>query len=213
VREFLNQIGFDKFANAGGSAPLQIEPGTLKLRQLDALDPLYVRSVAELLAQRVPGTSEEAQHTIELCLNELLQNVFEHADSRIGCFVQARWHAERENVRLAVVDGGIGIPSALRRKLVASLQRSGDDNVIIAAVTHRGISSRAGGRPGGLGLKLLREIAVERGGCVTVIAGNAKVIFKQTGPRIYKSPVFRGTAIEIDFRPTIPASPPGEEIF
>jgi K+-sensing histidine kinase KdpD len=166
---------------------------------------VYIHQIADLLAERVPGTTETASHLIELCLKELLQNVFEHAPQspgiRVPCFVHSRWYRREQNVRLAVVDGGIGIPAALRRRQVRGLQRAEDADVVVAAVTQEGLGSGRGRR--GLGLKLIRDIVTAREGTLTVISHTAKVKFTKRGTmKGRKLPVFvRGTAVEIDFRP------------
>jgi len=213
ARRYLEEVGFSRFltsehANENPSA------GTLEMRHLFQLVPVYTEQMARLIADRVPGTPEEVSYLIQLCLNELLQNVFEHAESKEGCFVLARWYAKTRSVRIAVADGGVGIPAALRRKGIAGLQRRNDADVVIEAVTRRGITSRLGTKQGGFGLKLLREAVTERGGKIVVLSSTAKVVFKRAVPQKPKSRLFRGTAIELDFRPLAPTpAPRAEEVF
>lgn len=211
--QFLREVGFNRFLTAE-RANDNPAGGTLSMRHLFQLTPAYTEEIGKLVAQRVPGTPEELGYLIEFCLNELLQNVFEHANSREGCFVVTRWYARSENVCIAVVDGGVGIPAALRRKSIAGLHKRSDQDVVIAAVTRKGITSREGAKQGGLGLKLLREAVTERGGKLFALSSTARVVFTPTAARARKSPVFRGTAIELDFRPlaTVRAGTP-EEVF
>jgi signal transduction histidine kinase len=212
VREFLREVGFARFltaARADENPPV----GTLQMRHLFRLVPAYTADIANLLSSRVRGTDDDVAYLIELCLNELLQNVFEHADSKEGCFVQTRWYSKTGNVRIAVVDGGIGIPAALRREYVADLQRKRDADVVIEAVTRKGITSRRGNKQGGFGLKLLHEAAVERGGKLIVVSQTAKVVFKSSGIQRPRSSPFRGTAIELDFRPDAAVRPIEQGIF
>src|SRR5258708_3172127 len=117
--EFLHEIGFERIANGGAAAE-----GTLELRQMHALDAMYTQDVANLLVRGVPGITEDNSYPIQLCLNELLQNVFEWSHSPVGCFVLTRWFKDSRSVRLAVVDRGIGIPAALRRARIQDLHRS-----------------------------------------------------------------------------------------
>lgn len=212
ARDFLGEVGFDRFLT-GARANENPRVGTLQMRHLFQLVPAYTTDIAELLSSRVRGTGEDAAYLIQLCLNELLQNVFEHADSKEGCFVQTRWYSKTGNVRIAVVDGGIGIPAALRRQYVADLQRKRDAEVVVEAVTRRGITSRRGNKQGGFGLKLLHEAAVERGGKLVVVSQTAKVVFKTSGIQRPRSSPFRGTAIELDFRPDAAVQPAEQGIF
>lgn len=212
ARAFLEETGFDRALR--GLAEQVSPTNTLQVRQLRALDPQYIDEISGLLTERVPGFPERARFLIDLCLKELLQNVFEWAQSPIGCFVQTRWHARDRNLRLALVDGGIGIPASLRTRQIDNLQRARDEEIVIAAVLRKGLSARRG-RPGGLGLKTIREIATDRQGKVTVISQGAKVVFRKDGFRGAKTLQWRGTAIEIDFRPDIvvDAQRPVEEVF
>jgi two-component sensor histidine kinase len=222
AREFLREVGFDRYLDGHGAArELERQSGTREMRQMAALDPAYIHQIADLLAERVPEMSETTSHLIGLCMKELLQNVFEHAPEVPGgpvlCFVHSRWYLREHNVRVAVVDDGIGIPAALRRRQVRGLQRASDLDVVEASVAEPGLSSGRGRR--GLGLKLIRDIVTARDGTLTVISGTAKVKFA-TRSRIMRGrklpQPFRGTAIEIDFRPgkAIPiASEPADEVF
>lgn len=196
ARGFVKEVGLDRFI-AGETTGL----GTLEVRQLHALDAVYTLSVVDLLAQGVPGRITEANsYPIQLCLNELLQNVFEWSQSPVGCVVLARWFRKSRSVRLAVVDRGIGIPAELRRFKIHALHRASDADVIKAAVMTPALTSRKN-RVGGLGLKTIRDVVCGRAGRLTVVSLGAKVTWSDDRISQYNSPAFRGTAVEIDIRP------------
>lgn len=207
TRQFLEEVSFGRFVS--GEDP---HPGTLDLRQMSALDALYTQNVAELLVENVPGVTADNVYPIQLCLNELLQNVFEWSESRIGCVVLTRWYRQTKSVRLAVVDRGIGIPAALRRAQVRQLQRQDDGAVIEAAVSTPLLTSRAN-QVGGLGLKHIRDVVCGRAGRLTIVSLSAKVQWSGSKVSRFKSPLFRGTAIEIDVRPTASYLPIGQPTF
>ena len=212
ARAFLTEINFERFIE--GDDPRRDDTyGTLEMRHLRLLEPLYTQSIADLIADRVPGTTEETSHYIQLCLNELLQNTFEHAGSTLGAFAHSRWFAVQRNVRLAVVDAGIGIPGALRRVPALGLTKKKDSEIVIEAVTRTGLTSRQGGRRGGLGLKHIHDLVTSRGGRLIVISQTAKVTFKQDGISRVKSPSFSGTAIEINFNPLNEPSKKENDVF
>lgn len=206
---FLHEVGFERFVRGH-----QTGLGSLEVRQLSALDALYTDAVTKLLTEGVEGFDTDAAYPITLCLNELLQNVFEWAESAVGCFVFCRWYRQTRSVRLAVVDRGMGIPAALRRRQIQGLHRASDVDVIVAAVTTPQLTSRAN-KVGGLGLKTIREIVCDRGGRLTVVSLGAKVRWAGSGVSRYSSPPLRGTAIEIEFRPdaTFGARKPAIELF
>jgi hypothetical protein len=186
--------------------------GTLEMRQLLALDPSYTAGVSDLLSAGVPGMDEVSAYPVQLCLNELLQNVFEWAGSKMGCIVLTRWFHQTRSVRLAVVDRGVGIPARLRALRIQGLHRASDAQVIVAAVTRPKLTSRVG-RAGGLGLKTIHETVTQRGGRLTIISLGAKVAWHGSRQVVSKTTqFFRGTAIEIDFRPTAPVANPDEYV-
>jgi len=217
AQKFFSEVGLaDHMTEVARSAP----PGTLRLRHMKNFEPLYVREIADFIASRVSGTSEEVSHLIQLCLTELLQNVFEHAYSGapasrpVGAFIQCRWFVEQQNVRIAVVDGGMGIPAALRVSSFRGNDRFGnlhgrlkDTELIQAAVTQEGLTSRVGPREGGWGLKHLHRIVTSRArGRMVVVSHSGKVDFRMgsKGEKVSAKKIptfFNGTAIEMDFRP------------
>jgi hypothetical protein len=66
------------------------------------------------LVQRHASISSDVEEYLRICMNEIIQNVEDHAESSIGCVTCARVLTKRDEVRVAVVDRGRGIPSTLR---------------------------------------------------------------------------------------------------
>ncbi|MFI5301134.1 MAG: ATP-binding protein [Polyangiales bacterium] len=187
---------------------VQFSSDTLAVRQLRALDPTYTTALAELLGTHVAGVSDSTSHLVQLCLNEALQNVFEHAHSSVGCFVLARWHKKVGNLRLAVVDRGRGIAAALRD--VPTNRDRADADLVRDAVTVLGVTSRAN-RVGGLGLKTIRDIVVAREGRILVSTGDTWLAASAKGVSVGPAARWDGTAIEIDFRPAVLVADSDEE--
>jgi hypothetical protein len=213
---FLEEIAFP-LALAGNSAQRKhaAEHDTLAMRQVYSLDPAYLAGLAGLLVSLVPGTTEEMSHLVQLCLNELVTNVRDHAHSAVGCSILARWYKEKENVRIAIADAGDTIPGALRQR--PRYAHLGDRDLVHAAVMTEGVTSRLNGKYGGYGLKNIRAITTQRDGGLIVVSGRAKLevrgTIKKPRARDTGAPGFKGTAIEIDFRPGIEVDVGGEEVF
>lgn len=196
ANRFLSEVGFDKFARGEVTGH-----GTLEVRQMLALDAVYVDQAVGLLTEWVPGMTKENSYPIQVCMNELLQNVFEWAESPIGCTVLTRAFRPTQSVTLTVVDRGIGIPAALRRAQIRNLHRKSDAEVLFAAVRSPQLTSRKNPHGGGLGLKTIHDIVCQRSGRLTVIALTGKVAWSARRFSKFKSPALRGTAVEIDVRP------------
>lgn len=199
---YLDEVGFSRLL--AGEDPSRRGADTLEIRQMTTHDRMYTERIADVLVGNVEGYDENASHLIHLCLNELLQNVFEWAHSPEGAMVHCRWYRKMANVRIAVADSGVGIPEALRQRFA----HQSDAEVIAAAVTREGLSSSPHSSRG-LGLKLIKDIVTSRNGTLTVISHTGLVVF---GPgatvRKRRCEAVVGTAIEIDFRPHVDVRSP-----
>lgn len=206
--DFLSEIGFPNI----GSPPLGTAGATtLRMRHMTNLEPMFVEEIARLVQALVPGTPDDAAGLTELCLNEMLQNVFEHSGSLTGCFVHARWFLQGKNVKIAVADGGIGIARSLQQNpQYATLS---EKELVRTAVMERGATGRTSGRFGGHGLKHLWELAVERSGRLNVLSGGVYMVVRDR-ERLWRcDPPFAGTVVEIDFRPGDASAGPQREGF
>jgi two-component sensor histidine kinase len=203
--KFAKEVQLDRLVRGESTDAL----GQIAVRQLKAIDPSYTQQVAHILEKGETGLDEDTAYTVQLCLNELMQNVFEWAESRIGCVLITRWFHKTRGVRLAIVDRGVGIPQRLRG--VEKLRRLTDAEAVIAAVTEEKLTSRAGGR-GGLGLKLIRQTVTERGGRMIVISNTARVLWHGNRVSKFEGPFFPGTAVEVDFQPEKAVDNPHEYV-
>jgi anti-sigma regulatory factor (Ser/Thr protein kinase) len=183
---FVREIQLDRFVEG----KVTDESSAVAVRRLLALDPSYTVEVARVVRAGVPGMEDDTAYTIQLCLNELLQNVFEWSDSRIGCIALARWFRRTRSVRLAVVDRGVGIPERLRSRRITDLHQKSDAEVIVAAVTQPKLTSRPAGLAGGLGLKTIHD-----GRHRTRWAVDGSGIRRQSGVGTFSSGLEEDTAI------------------
>jgi hypothetical protein len=71
--------------------------------------------IINLLARHAP-VPPETEEFLRICINEVIQNVEDHARSDVGCVTCARFLENMGQVRVAIVDRGRGIGSSLREK-------------------------------------------------------------------------------------------------
>lgn len=202
VHHYLEEVGFYDFFGPVDNIRARTcrsETQALKARCLTVRNLQYVEDVATLLVQRVGGVAEDAAHSVQLCLTELLDNVIEHARSPVGAVMHARWYRYAGNVRISVADLGVGIPESLRR--VPDYSNQADVDLVRRVVEVGGMTSRLN-RSGGLGLKHLSELASIRQGRMLVLSGKARVRVGADGTSSHGIPGFPGTLVEIDIRPT-----------
>jgi len=192
VEEWLSSISFSRLFQIDEMSQAARATSS-ELRQLKALEPLYIENLISLLDHHM-NLSEGVRDSIRLSLQELLINVFDHARSDIGCFVCAQFTPKSQLIRLSVTDLGIGILNSLKKGKQYSRVK-GSHEAITRAV-EEGVSSRKG--KAGLGLWHIRRFARVNQGTMTVISGDGKVNFySKSSERRPMPSTFGGTAIEL----------------
>jgi hypothetical protein len=68
------------------------------------------------MLQRYVHLPEEMDEYLRICVNEVLQNIVDHANSPIGGIMTARFMEQAQEVRVAIVDRGRGILTTLRQR-------------------------------------------------------------------------------------------------
>lgn len=146
------------------------------------------------LLRRHTQLNMEREDQIRTCIQEVTQNVVDHAKSPIGGVMVARYLSIGNEVRVAIVDRGVGIAQSLR------VQYPDTSNAITALrrVVEGGFSSRS--RPNNLGLgvsNLFKLVAIARGR-MALVTGEAIADLRDAAdaPTIEQSGSdFPGTAV------------------
>ncbi|MBN1344800.1 MAG: hypothetical protein JXQ73_19055 [Phycisphaerae bacterium] len=68
------------------------------------------------LARKHIDLSRESEEQLRICVNEVVQNIEDHSRSPIGGFMSARFVATKRQVRVAIVDRGLGICKTLNER-------------------------------------------------------------------------------------------------
>lgn len=68
------------------------------------------------LVNRHLEISSEPEEYLRICVNEVVQNIEDHADSPIGGVMCARYMSGDQQVRVAIVDRGVGIYTTLKQR-------------------------------------------------------------------------------------------------
>jgi hypothetical protein len=118
------------------------------------------------LVRRHAGISNESAEYLRLCVNEVTQNVEDHANSAIGGVCCARYLSNQQQVRVAIVDRGEGIATTLRQKYPA-IQ---DAPTALASVVAGGFSTRSRPNNAGLGLSQLWNSVRHLAGAVVLLS-------------------------------------------
>lgn len=208
VKAYLSKIGFDKIFFLDDKP--KHASTSLELKRLTALNPVYTDSLMDLMDTSIK-ISEEDKFQMRLHINELLTNGFDHSHSKTGCYVCAQWYPHKQDIRMCVADGGIGILDSLNRSGKYGKFTRHDD--AIKKAVEEGVTTRVH-KKGGIGLTFVRKYTIRTGGLLTIISGDAKVNFYRNKIEIKKhSAHFGGTIVSIRIRPGKDVIEPRKEIF
>jgi anti-sigma regulatory factor (Ser/Thr protein kinase) len=126
---------------------------------------------------------------------EAYVNVYEHAHSPIGSVTYGQFYPNLRQIKLVIVDFGIGSPSSVRSRLGVGTMAS--DEALRLAVTGDP-RIRAGRLARGLGLQNLRTFVSETHGKLEIYAENAYACVAQNQQRFEQQKAgFSGTLIQI----------------
>lgn len=127
------------------------------------------------------------------CVQEVTQNVVDHAASSIGGVMSARYFAASNEVRVGIVDRGMGIGTSLRGKHPDTK----DSFVALTRVIEGGYSSKSRPNNMGLGVSNLFQLTNTIGGRICVISGDARAEVHPGGkPSVETLPfLFPGTGV------------------
>jgi len=145
------------------------------------------------LIRRSWRVSEEFAEYLRICANEAIRNVADHAESRIGAVLCARVDRNARDVRVAVVDRGLGVVATLAERY----PELGDDP---EAALRLVISGDMRTWPGhlGHGISNLYSIAVNQcRGSVCLITGHGVAFHERGGRAVVRRMAyeFPGTAV------------------
>lgn len=121
------------------------------------------------LLRRHTELDAEREEQIRSCVQEVTQNIVDHAQSAIGGVMSARYMSASREVRVGIVDRGIGIAQSLAREYpdthnsMKALQR----------VTQGGFTSRSRPNNMGIGVSNLFLMVKSAGGRMALFTGDA----------------------------------------
>jgi anti-sigma regulatory factor (Ser/Thr protein kinase) len=129
-------------------------------------------SLVKALQEEVE-TDDVSLTSLDLCLQELTENVYFHADTTHGGFAAAQSFRNTREIEVAIVDLGIGIAESLRQNPEHALEASDDLSAIRAAI--RPLVTATPERNSGYGLAFTRFLMEMNSGRLIVWSGEGWV--------------------------------------
>lgn len=197
-------VGFCQFSGLtalwSGPAPNHNHPDneTLSVRRIHGSPATWARQLRNLVARHTELSSDDVDY-IEISVNEVAQNVMDHANSPIDAMFCAKYMSRSREVRVAIVDRGVGVYQSLKRGVPNVL----DSKHALSLAIQGDHSARSRDTNYGQGLLNLSMMVRRLDGKLWMISGNATLILshKQSPyPRQYSGIDFRGTGVFFTLR-------------
>ncbi|WP_315792178.1 MULTISPECIES: STAS-like domain-containing protein [unclassified Bradyrhizobium] len=150
-----------------------------------------VNRAMEILMETIKVQERTQLKALEWALNEITDNVLNHAESPIGGLVQIQSFPARNRVSFYVADAGLGIPSTLR-KAIPSISSDSDalDRAIREGVTRNKATNQGNGLYGTF------KCCEESNGLFLILSNHAVLRYDAKGLSVKRDNVpFRGSFI------------------
>lgn len=167
----------------------------IRLKRLGSLNYSYIEGVAGWLSENCSMDSDTAFSIFNVTLVEVINNVVQHSQSPIGCFVCAQAYPREDHLILSIVDFGKGFLSSLSQ----SYPQLRSNAEAIKLAIQEGTTSK-GIRNAGRGLWILSGFLKECSGQLNIVSGNGFLAQNIDGNITTKNLTFDlcGSCINID---------------
>lgn len=192
---FLRYVGQPAFKGS------KLRSTTLPLEMVtyDRSYPWIYNTFAEWISDRV-GLSKASFASINVCLQEIFNNISDHSGEKIGC-VFTQHYPQKGEVMLTISDFGVGIPFNVRKVAPEVTDAEALEKAVV-----EGFTTKSTKRNQGAGLNILTKyvVANNRGRVfVQSLKGSFNCIHAASGVRMSsrnERVTYPGTLIQITFR-------------
>lgn len=168
LQYLIDQGFFTEFQFIGSNSKLsQAKRSTsVMLRRMHDFVGSYPIEVADWLSRNSSVSQEAVRNMVGITLPELMNNVFDHSESPIGCCVCAQAYLKEGKLILSVTDLGIGFLASLFPRY----QQLRSDEDAIALAVQEGVSSKKRQNNRGAGLHILSDWLKQQHGELEIIS-------------------------------------------
>jgi anti-sigma regulatory factor (Ser/Thr protein kinase) len=179
----------------------QVRSTTLPLMQVNAEKPMdwLINEFIPWLSRQL-GVQADRLETIRVCMEEILNNIRDHADKVTGC-IFAQYIPANHEVLISISDFGVGIPYNVQKAFPSMT-----DNEAIRKSVERGFSTLSRPHNRGVGLdNLIHNVVINGKGSVHIhslngilscLNGNNEILYRSRNTLGY----YPGTLIDLVFK-------------
>ena len=166
----------------------------------------FERSDAELFKQYVskhflgkgiPRMTQALHSEFRESIHEVFANAIDHSDTKLGIFACGQYFPRASRLDFCIADLGIGIRENVHRHMGLDLT---PERAIAWALEGENTTRRKdAGKPGGLGLKLIREFIDLNGGTIHIVSDAGFWSYRRGEPTLNRfTAPFPGTIVNIE---------------
>lgn len=141
---------------------------------------LAVDQVLRTILTAVPGVGRPQLQALEWSLNEVVDNVFNHGESRNGAYLEATIFKTKRVVEFVVGDSGKGIPESMKRIGIHNAPEALSQSIKEGVTSNKGYNK-------GNGLFGTSQIAMKSKGHFLMDSGYARLFYNRTDDSVSSS--------------------------
>lgn len=204
IQKYLKDIGLLYFCDKNREEPKEIEfiPSrtAMPIRRVtrETMDE-YIILAVKYFQEKCPTKELTMLHQ---CFAELVNNVYDHSQSKIDSYVFCQYYPQKNIIRIGVSDLGIGIFESVNRyHLNNMLETMGEIDSVNWAIKEKS-TTKSIPRNKGLGLSNIFTFIKTNSSEITLYTGNVAVFGNKYNTKSYLNLIrpFTGTVIEVELR-------------
>ncbi|HTA33715.1 MAG TPA: ATP-binding protein [Solirubrobacteraceae bacterium] len=159
--------------------------------------PAATRALADAVQEHA-HLDEQSLGALKSCLNEVVENVFYHAQSPIEALVCAQAYKKKKRTELVIADTGRGIRAALS-EVPEYQERIADDCEAIKLALEKNVTT-TGDVKRGIGLWVASEVIRLNEGALLILSHDGGLLVDADGAHDVDDHFWPGTLVVIEFR-------------
>lgn len=201
VENILHKNGFWLHFGVAASKKQDTYDTTIEYKRFDRTD---ARSFQDYVASHfvgkrkgMPEMSKTLRSRFRESIYEILENAAYHSETQYGIFACGQQYPDRGRLDFTIADLGVGMRETLRKKI--GLDLSSEKAIEWAVAGENTTRRRHEGKPGGLGLKLIKEFIMLNQGRFQIVSDAGYWCYSHEGVELRKfSEPFPGTVVNIE---------------
>jgi len=199
IEEVLQRNGFLLSLGANSTKRADTYRTTIEYRRFERKETqAFKQYVAKhFVGKRLPEMSSALQARFRESISEVFENAVDHSSTKLGIFACGQLFPRQKRLDFSIADRGVGIRANIQRH--TELNLSPEEAIAWALDGENTTRPRRAGKPGGLGLKLIRQFIKSNDGRLQIIsdAGYGSFGANDVEQETFEAP-FPGTVVNIE---------------